>query len=85
MKLKKECVMERGGIWHVVGGEGDPWFRPILCHDSEGIIAPGPGYEREPTCPECRALTQTEAEGPESVSQGDGLAEFGGVSKEETD
>lgn len=52
-----ECIAERigesrkGEIWHVAMPKGNPWFRPILC--GEGILAPGPGYDREPTCPEC--------------------------------
>lgn len=60
-----ECILERTGwptgkrkeIWHVVGaGKRDSWFCPVACDEHTGIVAPGPSYDREPTCPECRAL-----------------------------
>lgn len=54
--MEAECVRERNGVWHLVGGDGDADFRPIACSQDEGIVAPGPGYRREPTCPECLAI-----------------------------
>lgn len=49
-----KCLRDREGLWHIATAEGDSWFRPILCGEvGMGVIAPGPGYEREPTCPEC--------------------------------
>lgn len=57
-----ECVMERRGlyglgrdVWHVVLGNGDADFQPILCglQDGSGINLPGHSEFREPTCPSC--------------------------------
>lgn len=58
--MDAECVMERERtqglrvvreVWHVVLGEGDADFRPIIC--GGGINLPGPSRWREPTCPSC--------------------------------
>lgn len=55
------CVWERsGGVWHSVpaGAVTTGDWAPILCAraTAEGICGPGPGVERDPTCPACRAL-----------------------------
>lgn len=58
-----ECVLERrrdaSDVWHLAAGEGDSWWRPIACDDREGIVAPGPGYERQPTCVGCYRIWRT--------------------------
>lgn len=49
-----ECIKELpNGRWHIAAGpaDDDATWRPILC--GEGIVYPGPGYEREPTCDDC--------------------------------
>jgi hypothetical protein len=54
------CVRERNGVWHVVRGRGDSWFRPIMCSEVEGINLPGTTEVREPTCSDCvRAMRNT--------------------------
>lgn len=53
-------VRERNGVWHVCIGTGDSWFQPILCSELEGINAPGPRVQREPTCPVCITILNEE-------------------------
>lgn len=55
-ELWAECVQERNGVWHIVDEDRDrdDTFTPILC--GEGIVMPGHGRERLPTCPDCISL-----------------------------
>jgi hypothetical protein len=63
-EAEAECVMERQRtqgmrivreVWHIVLGDGDADFQPILCgqQDGGGINLLGPSQWREPTCPSC--------------------------------
>jgi hypothetical protein len=59
--MEAECVRERpSGLWHVVLGDGNADFQPILCGRTTGIgiDLPGPSRWCAPTCPECRAMSE---------------------------
>jgi hypothetical protein len=58
-----ECIMERRRtqgdqvvveVWHRTIARGDADWRPIAC--GGGIVLPGNGVERDPTCPQCLTL-----------------------------
>lgn len=50
-------------VWHIVDGEADADFAPILCgrQTGEGITLPGYPETREPDCPECITLATSPA------------------------
>lgn len=50
-------------IWHLMKEEYVPEsdFHPIACSEKEGINLPGHPEHREPTCPDCVALLESES------------------------
>jgi hypothetical protein len=62
--MEAECVRERNGVWHIVLGDGNADFQPILCgeRDGSGINLPGPSRWGEPTCPSCRFASGEEGQ-----------------------
>jgi hypothetical protein len=66
-----DCIRERvirwtprdpyvpdGKVWHIAPHRGrSADFCPILCSKNEGITLPGHVVRREPTCPDCIALS----------------------------
>jgi hypothetical protein len=35
--MEAECVRERNGVWHIVLGDGNADFQPILCGEQVGM------------------------------------------------
>jgi len=64
VEVRREQLRVAEQIWHVARPGGDDQWRGIACSPDEGIVLPGHGVDRDPTCPDCLTLLTDQNTGP---------------------